>query len=88
MFYLDVSKVDLALHIFFYYSVAHVAMAPGIITALLARRALPSSPSPSLPSISLPWQFELGGKPYPTSAQTPREEVASSGPDGGTMPVW
>ena len=66
MFYLDVSKVDLALHVFFYFGVAHVTMAlvAGVAVAFLARcvSPSPSPPFPSLPSISLPWKFELGGK--------------------------
>jgi hypothetical protein len=56
LFYLDVLKVDLVLHVFFYSGVVHVAMAPvvGVTTVFLARRASPSSPFPFLPSLPFP----------------------------------
>jgi hypothetical protein len=52
--YLDVSEVDLVLHVFF--TLAHVTMGPvaSVIAAFLARHASPSPPFPYLPSVSLP----------------------------------
>ena len=86
MFYLDVLKVDLVLHVFFNSGVGHVTMAPvaGVITAFLALR---TSPSPYFPP-SYRGSSSSARKPYPISAQAPTEVVASGGLDGGAMPAW
>jgi hypothetical protein len=79
IFCLDVSKVDWVFHMLQWrqWPAAGLWLLPHVF---LVQRVSPSPlpPLPFLPSISSRL-FKLGGKPYPTSTQTPVEVVASVG---------